>query len=242
VNGFFNTGQSNSFGVNPGMPGVTGAILYWDSSIGNSPISTFWHSLHGTGVHLSHGIDRSFGEALLVGDNARYSGHTFILNAAYGSTSYLDWLPGSDEFPAIEATIQSAMALIAAQYPSNATYHFREIRNLGQTDIRVNSQAYQDGWAAANADWQSELATMVSAVFSAPHSWLQNMIVKTNPLTSGAVLLPTIPDQQLIAAGDTDHFIDADDLGWEADHVHMTSQGYIDLGERIGNRILTIDP
>lgn len=243
-----NVGTSNGWGTNPGLPGVTGAIIYWDydATTPNSVRSTFWHPLHGTGVHLAHGMDRSLGQALL--DAGGYNGRTAILNCAFGSSRYPDWQPGADEYDAIKVGIQNALASLVTQFPEGARFHFRQVRNQGTSDMRINSLPYQSGWGAAQTSWSTALADDIVAPAMPDgviFDWKPQIIVWCYSGLSAAYFINTGVRLQQETLVDADHLVSTEAMAFEPDGVHMLGypnmDGYIALGFAVGERIVYLD-
>lgn len=255
VDVIINVGQSLTFGPGLGPPTVTGAIQYWDTDCtptGSHIVSTFWHSLHGTGVHAAHGPDLTLGQAMLVA-NPGYSGKLAILTVAYGSSFYTYWQgpssPGAAYAP-VKSAIQSAVSLLSSTFNAGAQFRFRQIRNLGQSDIRVNSLPYQQGWGAAQTAWSASLASDIVAPAMPSgivYSWKPQLIIQTQSGISGAFFEATGVRASQAALVDSDHLlnIDAPAVVYEADGVHPVSYpattGVVALGTLIGNRIAFLD-
>lgn len=236
-----NVGESNTYGAAPGETGVTGGVQYWDTDC-TGLTSTFWHPLHGTSFHPSHGVDRSVGTQLL--NAGGYSGVTAILTIAYGSTAYVDWLPGDPKYNIIKTAIRTACLQLPAAFPQvNNGWKVRQIRNSGTTDMLVNNLPYQQGWAAAQASWSAGLQTdIITPAILANVTWQPTLYVQSCSQLFGAFFVSTgVIPQQYIAAGDLDHIIDADSLAYDPNHKHMTTGGYIDLGNLIGQQVIFLD-
>jgi hypothetical protein len=235
-----NVGESNTYGAAPGLAGNTTGIQYWDTDV-TGLTSSFWHALHGTSFHPSHGVDRSFGAQLLAA--AGYSGTTAMLTVAYGSTSYPNWLPGDPKYTQIKTAIQNALALLPAAFPNvNAGWRTRQVRNSGTTDMLVNDLAYQQGWAAAQATWSNALVNDIVKPVLPDAVWSPTLYVQSCSDLFGAFFVSTgVIPQQYTAAGDLDHIIDADALQYDALHKHMTQTGYIDLGNLLGTQLVFLD-
>jgi hypothetical protein len=241
-------GQSNNWGTNPGLPGVTGAILYWDydATTPASVKSTFWHPLHGTGVHLAHGADRSIGQALL--DAGGYVNRTCILNCSFGSSFYTDWQEGRPEYAAIKVGIQNALTSLFAQYPSNSRYRFRQIRDQGQSDMRVNSLPYQSGWGAGQASWSASLETDIVEPMipeGVIYSWKPQIIVWSYSGISNAYFINDGVRLQQANSVDANHLVSGESWSYEPDGVHLLGypdlNGYIQYGYDVGNRVVFCD-
>jgi len=250
VDVILNVGTSNGWGTNPGLPGVTGAILYWDydATTPQGVKSTFWHPLHGTGVHLAHGMDRSLGQALLDAPGNPYSGKCAILNCAFGSSRYPDWQEGEAEYEAVKVGIQNALESLWGQYPAGARFHFRQVRNQGTSDMRVNSLPYQSGWKAGQESWSASLQNDIVAPMVPEGTivtWKPQIIIWCYSGLSAAYFIDTGVRLQQTLTVDADHLVSTESMGFEPDGVHMLGYpdltGYVELGYAVGERIIYLD-
>lgn len=252
VNCIVNVGQSLTFGPGLGLPSVTGDIQYWDTDAtpaGSGITSTFWHPLHGVGVHQSHGPDRSLGQAMLDADPS-YSGKLAILTVAYGSSVYPYWAPGGLAYAPVKAALQAAVALLPSTFPGPARFRFRQVRNLGQSDIRVNSLPYQQGWGAAQLTWTSNLENDIVAPAMLPgtiFSWKPQLIIQTQSGITGAFFESTGVRPSQASIVDANHLLNIDPptLTYQSDGVHPVYypalDGTVKLGTLIGARIALLD-
>lgn len=253
-------GQSLTFGPAAGLPTVTGAFGYWDTDCtpgGSGIVSAFWHALHGTGVHASHGPDRSAGAALLAA-NPAYSGRLAIMCIAYGATFYTDWAgpssPGRAYGP-VKTAIQAACAQLPALAGEGAQIKFRQIRNLGQDDIRVNSLPYQQGWGAAQLAWTTALQNDIVAPAMAPgtvYSWKPDLIIQTQTGIANAFFEATGVRASQASIVDANHLLNIDPnpgdpnaVVYESNGVHPVAYpaltGTVQLGTLYGNRVAFLD-
>lgn len=247
-----NVGQSLTFGPRLGPPGVTGAILYWDTdaTVGGSGItSSFWHPLHGNGVHAAHGPDLTMGQALLAA-NASYSGKLAILTVAYGATVYPQWAPGGLAYAPVKAALQAAIPQLPTAFGNGAQFRFRQVRNLGQGDIRINSLPYQQGWGAAQTIWTSNLKNDIVAPAMPPgilYSWKPDLIIRTQTGITGAFFEANGVRLSQASIVDSDHLLNIDPpiITYESDGVHPVAYpavgGVVALGTLIGTRIAFLD-
>lgn len=247
-----NVGQSLTFGPGLGEPTVTGAIQYWDTDVtpnGSGITSSFWHPLHGVGVHQSHGPDRSIGSAMIAADPA-YSGKLAILTVAYGSSFYTYWAPGGPAYAPVKAAIQAAVALLPSAFAAGARFRFRQVRNLGQGDIRVNSLPYQQGWGAAQLTWTTNLETdIVAPAMPAGtiFSWKPQLIIRTQSGIVGAFFENTGVRPSQASIVDANHLLDIDPpiITYQSDGVHPVYypalDGTVKLGALTGARIALLD-
>lgn len=252
VNVIVNVGQSLTFGPGLGEPTVSGAIQYWDTDCtpsGSGITSSFWHPLHGVGVHQSHGPDRSIGSAMIAADPA-YSGKLAILTVAYGSSFYPYWAPGGLAYAPVKAAIQAAVSLMPSAFPVGARFRFRQVRNLGQSDIRVNSLVYQQGWGAAQLTWETNLANDIVAPampVGTIFSWKPQLIIQTQSGITGAFFESTGVRPSQASIVDSDHLLNIDPptLTYQADGVHPvyypSLDGTVKLGALTGARIAFLD-
>lgn len=247
-----NVGQSLSWGPGLGPPTVTGAIQYWDTDAtasGSGITSSFWHPLHGAGVHPAHGPDVTMGLALLAA-NPGYSGRLAILSAVYGATFYNQWVVGNPVYNAIKTVIQAAVAQLPTAFGDGAQFRFRQVRNLGQDDIRVNSLPYQQGWGAAQTLWTSNLQNNIvlpAMPAGILHSWKPDLIIQTQTGITGAFFEATGVRPSQASIVDANHLLNIDPpaIVYESNGVHPVAYpaltGSYALGTLIGNRIAFLD-
>ncbi len=248
------TGQSNTWGPNPGLAGVTSGVLYWDSDLtppinAGNVVSTFWHSAHGTSFHPSHGCDRSMIAQLLAAPG--YNGRTAVMCVAVGSTTSDDWLPATTRYANVKTAIQLAISLLPSAFPAVTSWACRQVRNQGQSDMRVNSLPFQQQWAANTTTWTNALKTQIVAPAFAdvPHRWKPDLVVQCNPLISGAYFVGTgvIPQQYIYigeSPGSAPHMIviPGGPTGYyEMDEVHFTTPGNLAGGTMIGDQVVYLD-
>lgn len=241
----YDSGASNTWGPNAGQTGVTSGALYWDTDAtpgGSGITSTFWHNLHGTGVHISHGPGRSLAGGLI--GQPGYEALA-LMTIACGSSLYTDWQIGDPKYNAVKAATQAALALLPAAFPQVTSWQIRQIRNQGSSDMRVNNLAYQQGWAAGQASWTTALKNDIFSVWSGvPHTWKPDLLIQQCTDITGAFFVSqgVIPQQYIYT--DADHVVNCDPsqgVAYEADFVHYTMPGNITVGGLVSARAVFLD-
>lgn len=220
VDVFIRTGQSNSWGQNPGGSGsrTLAAVRYWDSGLATYPDSSAWHDLNDT-----HGADYELGAALdAAGLNVA------ILNVSQGATSSLNWTSGQTVFTAASAEIAQALALLAAEYAAGTLFRYHHIRNQGESEATNSTLAVVQQWAENTTAWHAALEGIVGSVMSIG-------VCLTNANISGRTHPGVLEAEQAAVA---DWSLDQTGYGYEVDQVHMTTAGYVAYGQALAAAFL----
>jgi hypothetical protein len=153
-----------------------------------------------------------------------------IINVTYGSTFISEWRVGSDEWDNfIIPQLNLALASAATTYAGD-TLIWHLYFNLGEEDTRFNNLPYQLSWASRfENDVYAGVKARVDAQFGAQS--IDRCLKQTLTAITGGVFVPTVPNQQLVAAGSPNRLLTLDDLSlYDATTVHFSDAGYTVLG------------
>lgn len=222
------SGQSNCEYPGRGEVYSNAAVrLFYYNPTTTDTSGDLWIDMKGNTAN-SGGYDATIVRLLLAAGVAKLA----VLNWTYGSSAYNRWDPAG---PYLAGDILNhraiALAGLRAQYPGETVFNFIHLRNQGTTDMQINNQTYQQGWAAGNDLWHNGLVSQNVQLGFRPH--VIKMAVMSFTGLDVSFFNPTIMRQQLIWVGGTppaDTSQIGDDprlvklenaLGYDADGTHM---------------------
>jgi hypothetical protein len=227
---FLLTGQSNTGGNNPGGPGQTlASVIFWYSYFGRSDASAF------DDLNDDWGCNFELGKAV---NAAGFS--CAIINVARGATSSLNWTSGGIAYTFAVPELEEALAALAVEWAGD-NVQFIHIRNQGEAEAQTALLATVEAWSANTLAWQTTLEGLVAAAF--PDQVSQSIpiiVVGTNSAITGKTHPGVLEAEQLSVAGSAARLVDMTGMSFEGDGVHLTTAGYIQLGQALGAAALLI--
>lgn len=228
--------QSNGWGVNPGATGPDLAeVPYWDTLIGTSA-SVALHNLTGA-ASGGHGKDYTVGSGLY---NLGY--RPIIVNISKGSTFANRWIPSDATgcYASMISEVTAAWAAIRAAYPNDKFRH-HHVSDQGEEEARYGYPSPSPAQIAVIDAWTSNYGESHDAL-EAILGPMQRWVIQTNSNIDNKVLPGRLEALQLAAADDALHFINRNGVTYEPDGVHMTTAGYIELGELFVSQFAQANP
>ncbi|HTJ17847.1 MAG TPA: hypothetical protein VL494_13800 [Steroidobacteraceae bacterium] len=223
------TGQSNSWGVDPGEayvnagnPGTYANVDYWDTLLSSIDCEAF-RPLDG-----SHGKDRTVGRLLYeAGFNP------VIINISKGSTYSNQWIPNHPYYQLYIAEVAEVYPILVARFPGDTFTHIH-IRDQGEEEARYDTST--PAGLAVVTNWSEN--------FELTHGALQNIIgpaeriiIQTNSNIVGKTSPGLLEGEQLTAAGSYLRFVDRNSVAYEINGIHMTTPGYISCGTLVAQQV-----
>lgn len=154
-----------------------------------------------------------------------------VIKLAKGATYLNMWLAGQALGNEYLVELANAWALLPAQFPGETEFKVLWVTDQGEEEARYFDQPTVQRWA----EWHGSIKSSVEGVIG---QTLRPYVVRTWSGITGKTFPGVLEAQQAIAAVDSAHLFNTNDLTYQVDGVHRTGLSQQTLGNRIADQIL----